>query len=442
MKIAIVCTYPFPYGMAATNRIIAYSKGMIADGADVEVILLNPLGGEKNGIFEGINYINLYKTYKSKYKIIHFIDVAITILLSLFYIRNQNRKSKYSALIISSDTPFLLYIFSRFCRFIKVKSIFIADEYPIPIRSFLKERIPAWKQIAYQMILRKIDAYVMINQKLIDYYCSIVPKPAYELSAIVDTDRFNRTENFSCGCAMADVPKIVYMGNMELTKDNMDIIIKAFAKLLNKYPNFALNLYGNASPKDKKHLENVIREWKIEKKVSFGYVQYDDVPKILSQAAILVSSQPNTVRVSGGFSTKLGEYLASNKPTLMTDVGENAKYFTDSVHCYFANPNDVGNYAEKLIYIAEHPEEARRVAETGRKMIVEHFSHLAVGRKLIGFIAEIADYSRNDADYLRNDADYSRNDADYSRNDADYSRNDADYLRNDAGGEFPTTVKK
>ena len=44
MKIAIICSYPLPYGMAATTRIFSYSKGLVALGADVEVISYMPSG--------------------------------------------------------------------------------------------------------------------------------------------------------------------------------------------------------------------------------------------------------------------------------------------------------------------------------------------------------------------------------------------------------------
>ncbi|MDR3272886.1 MAG: hypothetical protein LBT29_05355, partial [Flavobacteriaceae bacterium] len=44
--------------------------------------------------------------------------------------------------------------------------------------------------LPYKWSLSKIDAYVMINQKLIDYFCSIRQKPSLMLSAIVDIERF------------------------------------------------------------------------------------------------------------------------------------------------------------------------------------------------------------------------------------------------------------
>ena len=41
MKIYILTGNPFPVGMAATNRIICYAKGLIAHGEDCEVIVFN-----------------------------------------------------------------------------------------------------------------------------------------------------------------------------------------------------------------------------------------------------------------------------------------------------------------------------------------------------------------------------------------------------------------
>ena len=68
----------FPIGMAATNRIIAYSKGLIADNASITVFCLNPyyrkeeLSLEKIGVYEGINYHFFTNPYRAK--MIFFIN--------------------------------------------------------------------------------------------------------------------------------------------------------------------------------------------------------------------------------------------------------------------------------------------------------------------------------------------------------------------------------
>ena len=132
---------------------------------------------------------------------------------------------------------------------------------------------------------------------------------------------------------------------------------------------------------------NLILSLNLEKRVFLkGGVNSDIVPQILKQAYILVSSQPDTKRASGGFPTKMGEYMAAGVPALLTDVGENAKYIKDGVHTFFSKPGDHIAYAKKLTYIIENYEHALKVATNGKKYLVDNFSHIHKGRELLEFI--------------------------------------------------------
>jgi len=63
MKVLIVTKAPFPYGMAATNRIRSYALGLEANGDDVEVLTVHatepPNRNPKNqlkGYYQGIRH--------------------------------------------------------------------------------------------------------------------------------------------------------------------------------------------------------------------------------------------------------------------------------------------------------------------------------------------------------------------------------------------------
>lgn len=51
MKIGIISQFPFPFGLAATNRIKAYSKALISQGIDVTVIMPEPRDNYGSVIF-------------------------------------------------------------------------------------------------------------------------------------------------------------------------------------------------------------------------------------------------------------------------------------------------------------------------------------------------------------------------------------------------------
>ena len=82
----------------------------------------------------------------------------------------------------------------------------------------------------------------------------VSPKPTLILSTIVDTDRF---KHLSYTKSSRDY--LCYMGNMELAKDNVDNIIKAFNLIKDKFPRLDLYLFGAPSEFDKAFLLQLVQ---------------------------------------------------------------------------------------------------------------------------------------------------------------------------------------
>lgn len=392
MNVGIICGYPIPYGMAATTRIFSYSQGLIKCGDSVDVWSITPtnFAGKQNtntkGVFRGISYFYSYRCKRFENKILHILEMIWSLCVLGFRLAGRNRVFKYDTFIVSSDSICVLTYMAFVGLWLKKKLVFIFDEYPIPIRGKCKNEIPTWKRNVYKFILKYYSGYVSMTNNLLEYYRQLVNKPGIVISSIIDTSRFDKiVKSRHCGGEY----KIVYMGNMELSKDNVDNILYAFSILLCRKYKVELYLYGKPNAKDKKILENIIVNEKLEGKVHFCYASFDDVPEILSNADILVSSQPVTIRAAGGFPTKLGEYLISGTPTLLTDVGETSQYFKDNVHMFFAKPLSPIDFAEKLIYIIENYDNSLLVAENGKNLIMQMYSHISAGQKLHDFLKQL-----------------------------------------------------
>jgi glycosyltransferase involved in cell wall biosynthesis len=401
-NIGIISIYQFPNELAATNRIIAYSKGMIANAAEVRVFLPFPtenygvkseFSGEGN--FQNISYCYTSGRKKNKYKIIRAIAILSGIRRMIAYttsclrIYKEHKNKAIDCIIISTDSIRSLFVYSILSRFLNISSVFIFDEFPIPIRHKLKDKIPYYKEALYKMVLVNISGYISISQKLKEYYCNFVEKPTLILSTITDVSRFTDITT------PIDHPLhsyICYMGNMELSKDDVDNIIRAFAVISPEYSEIQLHLYGSPNKENRKIIEDLITKLDLKEKVIIkGKADYHEVPGILKNAKILVSSQPDTKRASGGFPTKLGEYLAAGVPTLLTNVGENSKYVKDKIHVYFSEPSDYKLYAEKLEYILANYGEAKNVAKNGQNFLLENFSHIKKGAEMLDFILKLKD---------------------------------------------------
>jgi glycosyltransferase involved in cell wall biosynthesis len=366
---------------------MAYSRGMTESGAKVHLVTMYPYGAEPMGDFESerMRIFRVGKEVRPKNPIMRFFDFFRGFLFAMKTVRYQNRLSKYDGLIVSNDNLFVLGFSSAFFKILGISVFFMFDEYPIPIRKYLRDRISALKSFGYRIALLNVSGMISMTEKLADFYVRISKRNIDKLvlSTITDIDRFQikdskERENYIC-----------YMGNMELAKDDVLLIIEAFSILLNFHEEYTLRIYGKPSVADKEKILSKIRVLGLEGRVEIKFAEYREVPSILRAAKVLVSAQPDTTRALGGFPTKLGEYLASGTPTLTTDIGEIARYVNDGHHVYLAKPSQVEEYANKLLQIVENYDRALEVAENGRRLIFEKYSHVKAGKEILNFINQV-----------------------------------------------------
>lgn len=386
--VAVICGYPFPEGLAATNRIITYLRGLKEHNVKVDVFIYRPTeayGHESNypphGYYDGIEYFYPGTRHYYKYKFIRVILNPLHKLIACYNIWKVNKSNKIDFLLISNDFIDILILYTFFAKINKIKPIFITDEYPQPIRIYLKPDIPKFKKKVYNFIVNKEDSLIFMTEKLNQFY-NHKNLPYFILPTITNTSRFNLQNNNSIKSKY-----ICYMGNMELSKDNVDNIIRAFSEIASKYPDIDLYLYGAPSTKDLNIIQSLISSLKLDKRVFIkGKASYNEVPNILSNAYILASSQPNTKRAEGGFPTKLGEYMSTGIPTILTNVGEISNYVQDGVHVHIVPPENPKSYAEKLEYIINNYTRCLSIAASAKQYIINNFDYKTVSKKLYNFL--------------------------------------------------------
>jgi len=104
----------------------------------------------------------------------------------------------------------------------------------------------------------------------------------------------------------------------------------------------------------------------------------------------LLLARPNNIQAKGGFPTKLGEYLASGVPVVITNVGEISQYLTDKKNAYIAEPDNPISFASKIKEALQNYNEAKFIGEKGKEVANNVFSYKVQGRYLIEMIRKIA----------------------------------------------------
>lgn len=388
-RIGVLCPYSFPEGKAATNRIKAYSKGLIACGVEVDVIVFftrdvndgNPISGNHEGI--QYEYINL--TSSNNRIIKHTWDRVKIISRTYSYLKASNQSKPYDYLFLSFDHPVWLLVFGIMSHILGIRNSFICDEFPDAIRR-MKQRVPVSQILLYKLASCFIDCRILMTEALQRFYDSkVCKKPTYILNSIVDTDKFN-------GITRQIPPRkyLCYMGSLILVKDNVDNIVKAFSLIADNYDELDLYIYGPPKSTDALILRQLIMELGLSERVFLkGWAIFSDVPQILSNASILVTSQPDTKRAEGGFPTKMAEYMMSRTPMIVTNVGEISKYVTDKKNAFIVEPSDPQKYAEAISFVMENPDIAAEVAERAFIDANQNYNVSSVVKPLVSFLQKL-----------------------------------------------------
>lgn len=388
-RIAVVCFYHFPEGMAASTRILAYCRGLVQNQVECGIFTFAPHTSEMTTPVEGevagvkYRYVHCRPAGTTKlYRLL--VDRPRSFLAVVRTIRREHHRLPFDVVLLSFDSIYMLLFYVPLLRWIAgVRLAFIGDEYPYPIRHRLASALPWWRRQLLKVGFMGISARIVMTRALADFFNQqISPRPTFILPTIIDSERFQNIRR-----CPADPPFLCYMGNMELSKDNVDNIIRAFALVAEKYPDIQLRLYGTPTPRDLELLRTLVERLKLSSRVVFGgRVGYQQVPRVLAEARVLVSSQPATRRAEGGFPTKLGEYLQTGVPVLLTEVGEIGSYIRDGENGFLAPPDDPAAYAARLSDILDDYDAALRIAEAGRRF-VRQFNCGIVGEKFKDFLS-------------------------------------------------------
>ena len=88
-------------------------------------------------------------------------------------------------------------------------------------------------------------------------------------------------------------------------------------------------------------------------------------------------------------STKVYEYMAMGLPVILTRNRYNAAMVEKYQFGICVDPEDLGEFSAAIRYLLDHPDEARRMGENGRRAVKEHFSWENEEQKLLELYGKI-----------------------------------------------------
>lgn len=248
-----------------------------------------------------------------------------------------------------------------------------------------KEWIPApmrkavylWFKGQQERVCRRIDAVITVTPQWVEAFRRLNPRSV-------------QVANFPILDGPPTPPDIssktlVFAGGIS-RQWNHHAIIKALERL----PDVRYRLCGPVK-------EDYLRELKAlpawERVEYLGKIPHEEVPALLAKSAAgmaVVSYGRNSNWKNGTMgNNKIFEEMMAGLPVVCTDF-VCWREFVERWHCGICvAPEDPDAIAEAIRYLLDHPEEARRMGENGRRAVKEEFNWGVEEKKLLTLYGEI-----------------------------------------------------
>lgn len=359
--VIIITSYPFPIGLASTNRIMSYAKEL----AKTKRVLV--LSFAQSGYHEGVNHFLFGVSNNVKYRYIRpsdpkrksivskiayrFITVAYFYYLLLFKYR--------TACVISyfHDVSYTkrLYLLSRITNFRIYKDI--TETFEIYFGSDDARK----KQIKLQGLF---DGLIVMTKEIGSYFSS-VNKKQFVLPMGVDITRF-------CNKQISIGKYFFYCSGGVLERDGLLDSLKGFVIFSRLHPDYSFKIASSINQNDAYHkmvMDLINNTPSIE---YLGVVPSTEIPSLMLGAIALIVT-PHHDYVTKGFPTKLGEYLASGRPVICTSIPSLAENIDEGC-TYMVKPNSPQDIENAMEEIVSHPDNAKNVAEKGYDFVKNRYT--------------------------------------------------------------------
>ena len=358
---------------APCNRIMAYVRALSELGVRTRVVFFFP--DRAFSKFEGSFDNVVFEYFWDK----HYINVPkLKKISQRLYMRQFVKRLRRGDKVLVYGFPDLVVDLS------KIDSISVySEKTEHPDASFVCHV----KNISisnYLEACRKIAGVIVISQGLKNYFIEngVPAEQVHVVNMIADTTRFNNLEK------QPSDNYIAYCGTASNNKDGVDQLVKAFALVVKKHTSYKLIIIGS-TPSKQQRFDNLelVRSLGIENNVVFkGVVPAAEMPQMLKNANILALDRPDNLQAKYGFPTKLGEYLLTGNPVVITRVGDIPLFLKDGESALIAEPNNPEDFAGKLCWAIEHIEEAKLLGKNGKLVAEQSFNYFIETKKLINSI--------------------------------------------------------
>jgi len=244
-----------------------------------------------------------------------------------------------------------------------------------------------------RLISRSFDLFERAVIRFFDYVIYTTPLVGARYATM--KVRAGRVENYPIMELSRTPPrqpqeKIIYLGGMSKIRGLLEVV-EALAEVVKKHPRWKLCLVGAYSPPSfESEVRDLVKKLCVEANVEFiAWVPYDEKEKLSSQASMGVITYLPYSNNTSCLPNKLFDYMLVGLPVIASNFPLYREVVEGS-HCgLIVDPSKPPVIARAMEYLIEHPDEARRMGENGRRAVLEKYNWETESKELLRIYDEV-----------------------------------------------------
>jgi glycosyltransferase involved in cell wall biosynthesis len=390
MRVLFFFNGNYPEGMAMTNRLHLYGKGLLAQGVNADVVFPSNRRSLATGFYEGIKFTPIKNPIIFQNSILHQIN---NIPAAFIYAQYCFRAAKnYKVILISGFGWFVSLIVMIFAHIARTKVVMEVNENPYAPEGGRLD--PVWirkirRQFMLHLTFQFTDGFIVISESLEKLVKSVKKKAQIIKIPIIVDDMSGPSNTFR----NIEYPFILHAGALSETKDGVTAMFEAFSKACNQLvtPLKFILTTKVMQPALLQKIESILNSNRLKDRVIFkGHLSKKELEDLRNSCTLAIINKPSNWQNDYNFPTKLGELMLAGIPVIASATGEMRKFLYDNETAFIVPANDTDAIAEKILFIINNPDSAYSVGQNGKNYALRVFNYLNYSDKLTNFLKNLA----------------------------------------------------
>ena len=355
------------------------AEALACAGVEVDVLCLREdksLGRRET--MDGVNVFRAPLRRRRASKPTYIFQYGAFFLYSMFFLSTRSLKARYDLVHVHNMPDFL--VFSSWLPRLQGAKIILDLHDPMPELFQTIYGLPG--ESFFVRLLKGVEKASIAFADLV-----LTPNIAFKklfvsrgappdkIEIVMNTPREDifDPKKFPSGHPAASParPFLLMYHGLLVERHGLDLAVQAVAQLRARIPGLKLCFYGENTDYMEK-IAVMVRELGLAQAVEYGGLKSQrEIAQII--ATIDLGLIPNRVNqfTSINFPTRIFEYLAMDKPVLMTRTQGVQDYFAEDEILYFEGEKPDA-LADKIQWAYEHPAQLRALVEKGRRVFEKH----------------------------------------------------------------------